>query len=229
MRCVVCNEGVRTNFDEHVDSHISVSQNEILEHFKKIAAPFNVRLHKVICSDVEKREILFNLENAKLFIGFAERHYQIPWEDCCEWLALHEKAHIMLRELYSPPKVNSTIISNVEDYYIEEYMVPRKYRRVYEANARLIIEIRKMMPLPMIMALRKLGARIYYYITFATWHASNMISLGHMDLVPFELKFVEEAAKIIRELKSPEELSDAISLINELAGHLTKSQPKHSF
>ncbi len=222
MLCVVCNEPVRTNFDEHVDSHISVSQNEILEHFKKLAAPFEVSLYTVVCSDVERRVILFSLENAKLLIAFAERHYQIPWADCCEWLALHEKAHILLRELYSPPKVNPTIISNVEDYYIEEYMLPRKYRRVYEANIHLALEIRKEMPLPSIMALREAGARIYYYLTFATWYASNMISLNQVGPGSFDLKFVEAATQMMRELKSPEELAATISRINELVAYLTQ-------
>ncbi|MBI5167615.1 MAG: hypothetical protein HY998_07740 [candidate division NC10 bacterium] len=215
MRCVICKEEVRTNIDEHVDSHLSVSQNEILEYFKTLAAPFRVSLYKITCVNVKKGEILFSLENAKLFIGFAERCYQIPWEECCEWLALHEKAHIRLRGLYSPPNVNPNIISNVEDYYIEEYMMPREYRRVYEAHAKLIVEIRKMARLPIIMALRDIDARIYYYLTFATWYAYNVISLNDVNLGPHEVKFIERAAGIMRELKSPNELSTTISLINE--------------
>ncbi len=232
MRCVICKEEVRTNIDEHVDSHLSVGQSEILEYFKKLAAPYDVGLHKVICTDVKKGKILFSVENAKLFIAFAERCHQIPWEECCGWLALHEKAHIKLRDLYVPPNVNPNIISNVEDYYIEEHMMPRKYRRAYEAHVRLIVAIRKMTLLPRIIALGDVGARISYYLTFATWYASNAITPDEMGIDPSETRFVENVAKVLREVDSPHDLSTSLSVINTLyhdfSGLLMKGSSRNS-
>lgn len=218
MRCVICQEEVRTNIDEHIDSHLSVSQSEIVEYFEKIVAPYEVRLHQVTCTDVTKGEILFGVENAKLFIAFAEKLHQVPWEECCKWMALHEKAHIRLRELYFPPDVNANVISNVEDYYIEVYVMPRRYRPAYEAHVRLIVAIRKMMPLPLIMALRDVGARIYYVLTFATWYASHVISLNEINVGPSAVRFIETAAKVMRGSKSPNDLSTSISVINRLCG-----------
>lgn len=216
MRCVICNQEVRTDIDGHVGSHVSVSQKEIVEYFKKVVAPYEVRLHQVTCTDVTKGEILFGVENAKLLIAFAEKLHQIPWGECCRWMALHEKAHIRLRKLYFPPDVNANIISNVEDYYIEEYAMPKKYRRVYEAHVKLIVAIRKMTLLPRIIALRDVGAHIYYYLTFATWYASRVISLNDMNVGPAEVTFIETVAKVMRELKSPNDLSTSISAINGL-------------
>ncbi len=216
MRCVICHEKVRTNIDEHVGSHLSVTQNEILEYFKKLAAPYQVRLHKVICADVKKKKILFNVENAKLFVAFAERWHHIPWEDCCKWMALHEKAHIRLRDLYVPPDVNPNIVSNVEDYYIEEHMMPRKYERVHEAHVGLIVAIRKMTALPRIIALGDVGTRISYYLAFATWYASDVITSDEMGIGPYETRFVENVAKVLREVDSPRDLSTSMSVINTL-------------
>lgn len=224
MRCVICKEEVRTSIDEHVELHLPVRQDEILEYFKELAVPFKIRLYKVIGADAGRKEILFSMENAKLFIGYAERHYQIPWRECCEWMALHEKAHIMLRDLYSPPKVSPHIVSNVEDYYIERYMMPKKYRRVYEANAKLIVEIRKMMPLPMIIALAKLDSRIYYYLTYACWYAVDVVSLSEANLAQPELKIIEEVGRVIREVETPEDLSPTISRINVLLASLIGSR-----
>jgi hypothetical protein len=220
MRCVICQEEVRTGIDDHIDSHLSVRQDEILEYIRRLSAPNKVGFHKVTCADVRKGEILVSVENAKLFMAFAERNYQIPWEECCQWMVFHEKAHLSLRDLYTPPDVNPNIISNVEDYYIEEYMMPREYRRVYEAHARLIIEIRKMGPLPMIMALRDTDARIYYYLTYAAWYASNVIRAEEMKVSPSARQFVEAVARLMREIKHPEDLSPAISRINELVAEV---------
>lgn len=216
MRCVICHQEVRTDIDGHVGSHVSVSQDEIVEYFEKIAAPYEVRLHQVTCTDVTKGQILFGVENAKLFIAFAEKLHQIPWEECCEWMALHEKAHIRLRELYSPPVVNANIISNVEDYHIEEHVMPRKYRRVYETHVKLIVAIRKMTVLPRIIALGDVGARISYYLTFATWYASHVITPDEMGIGPSETRFVENVAKVLRKVDSPHDLSTSISVIDAL-------------
>jgi len=174
-------------------------------------------------ADVGKEEILFSTENAKLFIGYAERHHQIPWQECCEWMAFHEKAHIRLRNLYLRPRVNPHIISNVEDCYIEQYMMPKKYRRVYEANAKLILEIRKMMPPPMTINLANIDPRIYYYLTYACWYASDVVSLTEVNLTQPELKIIETVARVMKELKTPEELSPTISRINVLLACLIGS------
>lgn len=216
MLCVVCREEVKTSIDEHVDLHLSVKQDQILEYFKQLAAPFTVRLYRATGADVWKKEILFSLENAKLFIGYAERHHHIPWKECCEWMAFHEKAHLLLSDLYARPRINPHIVSNVEDYYIEQCMMPRKYRRVYEANAKLIVEIRKVMPLPMIINLTNKDSRIYYYLTYACWSASDVVSLTEANLPQPELEIVETVARAIKELKTPEGLSPTISLINGL-------------
>lgn len=221
MRCVICQDEVLTDIDNHVDAHLSVRHDEILDYVRKLAAPNKVRLHKLTCADVRRGEIFVGVENAKLFMAFAEREHQIPWEECCEWLVLHEKAHISLRVLYTPPEANPHVVSNVEDYYIEGYMMPREYRRVYEAHARLIIEIRKMGPLPMIMALRDADARIYYYLTYAAWYASNVIRAEEMKVSPPARQFVETVTRLMREIQRPEDLSPAISRIHELVAGLT--------
>ncbi len=223
MRCVICQEEVRTDIDAHMDVHLSVREDQILEYVRRLAAPLSVGLHKVTCADVRKGEILVSLENAKLFMAFAERSYRIPWEECCQWMVFHEKAHISLRDLYTPPDVNPNIVSNVEDYYIEEYMIPKKYKRVYEAHVRLILEIRKMKPLPMVVALRDLDARVYYLLTYAVWCASGVISLDDTDVDPSAARLIESAADCMREVKRPEDLSPTISRINELAAGLPRS------
>lgn len=223
MLCVVCREKIKTNIDAHVDLHLSIRQDQILEYFKNLAAPFKVRLYPVTGADVQRREVLFSMENAKLFIGYAERHHQIPWQECCEWMAFHEKAHIRLSDLYSRPGINPHIVSNVEDYYIEQYMMLKKYRRVYEANAKLILEIRKMMQLPMTINLANIDSRIYYYLTYACWYASEVASLTEVNLTQPELKIIETVAGVIKGLKTPEGLSPTISRINVLLACLIGS------
>lgn len=216
MLCIICREEVKTPIDDHVDLHLSVRQDQILEYFKQLSAPFEVRLYPVTGADVWKKKILFSIENAKLFIGYAERHHHIPWKECCEWMAFHEKAHLMLSDLYARPRVNSHIVSNVEDYYIEQYMMPKKYRRIYEANAKLIVEIREMRPRPMIANLIDLNARISYYLTYACWFASDVVSLTEANLSQPEFNIIETVARAIKGVKTPEGLSPTISLINGL-------------
>lgn len=196
--------------------HLPIRETEILEYFEKAASPFKVRSYQITGADVRKRQILFSIENAKLFIGFAGSCLNVPWQECCEWLALHEKAHLRLRELYSPPEVNPNIVSNVEDYYIEECMLPERYRGVYEAHVKLIVAIRKMTPLPRVIALRDADAWICYYLTFACWYASSVITINDMSAKANEVKFIEAAAAAMTEVQRPEGLSSSILGIQRL-------------
>lgn len=216
MRCVICQEEVKSSIDDHVGVHLPIGETEILEYFEKAASPFKVRPYQITGADVRKREILFSVENAKLFIGFAGSCLDVPWEECCLWLALHEKSHLRLRELYSPPEVNPNIVSNVEDYYIEEYMMPKRYRQVYEAHVKLIVAIRNMTQLSRIIARGDADARICYYLTFACWYGSNLITINDMSVTADELKFIEAAAAAMTQVQHLEGLSGSILGIHRL-------------
>ncbi len=216
MRCVICKEEVRRSIDEHLGVHLPVSEGEILKYFEKAASPFRVRLHAITCADVRKGEILLGIENARLFIGFAGSCCNVPWQECCEWLAVHEKSHLRLRELYSPPEVNPNIVSHVEDYYIEEYMMPERYRRAYEAHVKLIVAIRNMTQLPRVIALSDPDARICYYLTQACWYASNVITMNDMNATANEVKFIEAVAGAMSQVRRPEGLSSSILGIHRL-------------
>jgi hypothetical protein len=216
MRCVICQEEVRGSLDDHVGVHLPIRETEILEYFEKAAFPFKIRPYQITGADVRKGEILFSIENAKLFIGFAGSCLNVPWQECCEWLAVHEKSHLRLRELYSPPEVNPNIVSHVEDYYIEEYMMPKRFRQVYEAHVRLIVAIRNMTPLPRIIALKDTDARICYYLTFACWYASNLVTRNDMNATANEVKFIEAAGEAMTEVQRPEGLPSSILGIHRL-------------
>lgn len=216
MKCIICMEDVFTSIDNHVRAHLSVSGEEIYGYFTEIVRPYKTALHNITATDVKRGIVYFSMENAMLFIAYAERYHGLTWHECCEWMGLHEKNHLLLRKFYNPPAANPHIVSNVEDYYIEKFMMPQKYRSVYEANAKLIIEIRRMMA-PFELYNMSHSIRLYHCLTYACWHALDAISADDVILPQHELKFTLKASSIMKGIEGPDELCEAMDFINKLS------------
>lgn len=223
MKCIICKEDVSSSIDSHIKGHISVSEEEIYSYFKQIVKPYRTALHNITATDVKRGIVYFSMENAIMFIAYAERYNGLLWQQCCEWMGLHEKNHLLLRRLYDPPAVNHHIISNVEDYYIENFMMPVKYRPAYEANAKLIMEIRKMM-LSFELYRMSRSVCLYHCMTYASWHASGLISEEDILLPEDESTFTLKASSIIKGIHRPDDLCTAIDLINKHSVNMLRQQ-----
>ena len=208
MKCLVCGEIIAGEKSwEHVRSvhlkPISLTQEKIIEHSRKIADPIEVRSAYVTCINLREKIIFVSLVNTELLIAFAREHGDIPWAEVVEWQILHEKAHLSCRDIYEPPStVEPHVLANVEDYYINRYMIPQKYWRVCLTNARCSIEIRNISPMP--YGLRDGN----YYCTLATFVAYDAATFEEFNfLIPAESKFVEIISKFFRKIKIVEHIS----------------------
>ncbi|RLI75751.1 hypothetical protein DRO97_02485 [Archaeoglobales archaeon] len=214
MICIICGKNVQKDtFLKHLESHFYLNKDEIVGYFQELCHPFNVKLHKATCVDVKNRTIFFSVENAALFIAFAKERFGIDWKKCCEWMALHEKYHIELREFYEPPNVNYNIISNVEDYYIEKNMMPEEYKDVCIANARLVVELRRIMPFSRKSLVDK-DINAYYYMTLAAWHALGIDF--NLKLKSFEWAFIKNVSNLMKEIKDFKDLPKVMLKISSL-------------
>ena len=138
-------------------------------------------------------------------IAFALERGDIPWTEVVEWQILHEKAHLSCRHICEPiSTVEPQVLANVEDYYINRYMIPQKYWHVCLTNARCSIEIRNISPMP--YSLRDGN----YYCTLATFMAYDAVTLKELNfLIPAESKFVEIISMFFRKIKSAKNISTA--------------------
>ena len=207
MKCLVCGEIIAGKKSwEHVRSMhlepIGLSREDIIEHARKIADPIEVRSAYVTCINLREKIIFVSPVNTELLIAFAREHGDIPWTEVVEWQILHEKAHLSCREIYEPPKiVEPHVLANVEDYYINRYMIPQKYWRVCLMNARCSIEIRNISPMP--YSLRDGN----YYCTLVTFVAYGSTTLeGFNFLTPAEYRFVETISKFFRKFETVEHI-----------------------
>ena len=208
MKCLVCGEIIAGEKSwEHMRSvhlkSIALTQEKIIEHARRIAYPIEVRSANVTCINLREKIIFVSPVNTELFIAFAQERGDIPWTEVVEWQILHEKAHLSCRDIYEPPSsVEPYVLSNVEDYYINRYMIPKKYWRVCLMNAKCSIEIRNISPLP--YSLRDGN----YYCTLATFVAYDAGTFEEFNfLIPSESKFVEIISKFFRKIKKVEHMS----------------------
>ena len=208
MKCLVCGEIIEGEKSwEHVRSvhlePIGITRGEIIEHAKKIADPLEVGSAYVTSINLREKIILVSLVNTELLIAFARERGNIPWTEVVEWQILHEKAHLSCRDIYKPPStVEPHVLANVEDYYINRYMIPQKYWQVCLMNARCSIEIRNISPMP--YGLRDGN----YYCTLATFVAYDAVTFEEFDfLMPAESRFVEIISKLFRKIKAAEHIS----------------------
>lgn len=208
MQCLVCGEIIAgAKIWEHVRSvhlePIALTPEKIIEHARKIADPLEVRSGHVTCINLQDKIIFVSLVNTELLIALAREHGDIPWTEVVEWQILHEKAHLTFRNIYEPPGIVEPYVSaNVEDYYINKYMISPKYWPVCLTNARCSIEIRNIAPLP--YRLRDGN----YYCTLATFVAYDAAAFEECHfLKPAESEFVEIIAKLFKKIKAVEHIS----------------------
>ena len=208
MRCLVCGEIIEGEKSwEHVRSvhleSIGLTQEKIIEHARKIADPLEVGAAYVTCINLREKIIFVSLVNTELLIAFAREHGDIPWTEVVEWQILHEKAHLSCRDIYEPlSTVEPHVSANVEDYYINRYMIPRKYWQVCLMNARCSIDIRNISPMP--YTLRDGN----YYCTLATFIAYDAITFEEFNfLMQAECRFVEMISKFFRKITAVEHIS----------------------
>ncbi len=221
MRCFICGKITeRGGNREHIRTvHIEplgITQEEIFEHAKKVAHPIEVKTAYITCINLKENIIFFSIDNAELSIAFASEYHDIPWEDVVEWQILHEKEHITCRDLYQPPvPFRPYVVINVEDYYINRYLIPQKYWRVFIATARCSTSIRKLVPTP--YDLRD-G---YYYCSLATFLAFDAVSTKDFNfLKPSESAFVERIAKVLIKIKDSEDIYTASIKIGDIFDNL---------
>ncbi|MFQ6050164.1 MAG: hypothetical protein ACE5K4_00545 [Candidatus Hydrothermarchaeota archaeon] len=220
MRCVVCGKITERGNTEHIRfEHVEplgVTQKEIFEHAKKIAYPIEVKTAYTTCINLKENIIYFSIDNAELSIAFASEHYDVPWKHVVEWQILHEKGHITCRELYPPPvPFRPYVVVNVEDYYINKYLIPQKYWIVCIANARCSTLIRKLIPTP--YELRD-G---YYYCSLATFLAFDAVSKEDFSfLKTSESTFVGKIAEALTDIKDSEDILTANNKIGEIFDNL---------
>lgn len=217
MRCIICYEKVE-NFSSHFSEHAGVTAGEITEYFSELCKPYQIEIGEVTATDL--KAIRFSPENALILMAYAREIYNIGWQLCCRWLAEHEKSHIRLRKLYSPPPANPGVISCVEDYYIENFMLSElpefpEFREICRVNAEMTLSIRRVAPMPDAVLLNaEMNAR--HFLSLATWLALGVLDVSRLELRDFELAFVTRASEIMREMKRLEHLRICIMRINSL-------------
>lgn len=183
MLCLVCGESLERgkSWDHIRAAHLQplgLTQELILDYAREAAYPLEVRPGWVTCVNLKDQVIYFSLENAELLIGFAHEHGRVPWQDVVAWQVLHEKGHLVCHGLYEAPSgVPPFILMNVEDYWINRYLIPEKYWPVCRMNARCSVRIRNIAPLP--PALRD-G---YYYCTLATFLAYGAVTVEDLPFL----------------------------------------------
>ena len=207
MRCLVCGEAVEKGKGwEHLRSvhlePLGVTQKDILEHAEKTAHPIKIRTSYITFINLRENIIYFSLENAEILIAFAKKHGNISWTEVVEWQILHEKGHVSCRELYNYPRsFKPYILLNVEDYYINKYLIPEEYWRVCIINARCSTAIRNITPLP--NNLRD-G---YFYCTLATFLAYDAVTINDLNFLnPDEVRFVEIVSNCFKQLKNANDI-----------------------
>lgn len=208
MKCLVCGEAIAgEKIREHVRSvhlePIGLTREKIINHARKYAEPIEIRLGHVTCVNLQDKIIFISPVNTELLIAFARDRGGIPWTDVVEWQILHEKAHLSCRDMYEPLRtVEPHVSANVEDYYINRYMIPKKYWRVCLSNARCSIEIRNMSPMP--YHLRDGN----YYCTLATFIAYDAAFVEEFNfLKPTESEFVDILSKLFKKIETVEHIS----------------------
>ena len=209
MECLVCRAVIeREKSWEHIRSeHLKpadLTREKILEHAKKVAHPIELKTAYVTCVKVEENTIYLSLNSAELLIAFGGERSNIPWDEIVEWMILHEKGHLQCKDLYERPKVSAQILLNVEDYYIDKYLLPEKYWRVCKVNGECSTVIRDISPLPYVL---RDG---YYYTSLATFLAYGAVTLEDFNfLKPSEAKFVEIISTFIGKIERAEEIPTA--------------------
>ncbi len=217
MRCIICYEKIE-DFSDHFSRHAGVAADEITEYFSELCKPYQVEIGEVTATDL--KTIRFSPENALILMAYAKELHHVGWQICCRWLAEHEKSHIRLRELYSPPAANPGVISCVEDYYIENFMLNEfpefhEFREVSRISAEMTLSIRRVAPMPEAVLMNaEMNAR--HYLSLATWLSLEVLNADQLELRDFELAFVIRASEIMRELETIEHLRTCIVRINSL-------------
>jgi hypothetical protein len=217
MRCIICYEKVE-NFSSHFSEHAGVTSEEITNYFTDLCKPYHVEIGDVTATDL--KTIRFSPENALILIAYAREIHSISWRLCCKWLAEHEKSHIRLRELYSPPPANPGVISCVEDYYIENFMLSEfpefpEFREICRVSAEMTLSIRRVAPMPDAVLLNtEMNAR--HFLSLATWLSLGVLDVNQLELKDFELAFVIRASEIMRGIKTIEHLKTCIVRVNSL-------------
>ncbi len=215
MRCLVCRKRIeRGKIREHIRSaHLrppDLTQEKILQHAIKVAQPIEVKTGSVTCTNLRENIIYFSLDNAELHIAFAGEHADIPWDEIVEWRILHEKGHLQCKDLYERPNVAPHVLMNVEDYYINTYLLPKKYWQACIMNARCATTIRNISPLP--YDLRD-G---YFYSTLATFLAYGAVTLADFEFLHAnEVRFVEIISKFFGEISSVKKIPMAAHEIDK--------------
>lgn len=224
MRCLVCGEAVERGkgWDHlrlvHLDP-LGVTQKDILEHAEKIAYPIKVRTSYITFINLMENIIYFSLENAELLIAYAKEHNNISWKEVVEWQILHEKGHVSCSKLYDHPTTSKPfIILNVEDYYINKYLIPEHYWRVCIANARCSTVIRNITPLPDDLR------NGYFYCTLATFIAYDAVTFNDFSFLgKDEVRFVEKISNCFKQLENE---SDIVSVNNDIGIIFDKLFPR---
>jgi|GEM_PF-2840026 hypothetical protein len=218
MLCIICHEKIG-DFSSHFSEHAGVTAEEITGYFTKLCKPYQVEIGEVTATDL--KTIRFSPENALILMAYGRELYNISWQLCCKWLAEHEKSHIRLRELYSPPISNPGVISCVEDYYIENFMMSSEFpefpefREICRISAEMSLKIRAIAPMPD-AALLNIEINARHFLSLATWLALKVLDVSQLELRNFELAFVIRAAEIMREIERVEQLRNGIMRINSL-------------
>jgi len=207
MRCLVCGEPMAGGLGwEHIRSvhlaPLNLTQEMILAHARTMAQPLEVKTAYITCLKLPEKVIYFSLDNAELLIAYASHRSRIPWQDIVEWQILHEKGHLTLQGLYEVPRgVRPAIIQNVEDYYINRFLIPENYWPVCLANARCAVEIRKLAPVP--PRLRN----AYFYLTLATFLAYEAVTLADLSfLTGKEAEFTATLSLLFRKINETQDI-----------------------
>lgn len=217
MRCIICYERIG-DFSDHFSRHAGVTAEEITEYFTELCKPYQVEIGEVTATDL--KIIHFSPKNSLILMAYAKELYDMGWQICCRWLAEHEKSHIRLREMYSPPAANPGVISCVEDYYIENFMLNEfpefhEFREVSRISAEMSTRIRKVTPIPDAVLMNvEMNAR--HFLSLAAWLALRLLDVSHLELRDFELAFVIRASEIMKEIERVEHLHYTIVRINSL-------------
>ena len=223
MRCLICGDtpekgkGWQHLVTAHLDPY-RVTPENIWTKVRQLAQPLEIRPGPLTCISIKENRIYFSVENAALLIAYAQKHAGLPWETVLAWLILHEKGHLTLKGQYSPPESCPPQVQvNVEDYYLNKFLLPPEYWRVCRLNARCAVEIRNIAPIPDEMR------EGYFYCTLATFLAYDAVTPGDITfLQPAEGQMVEILAGFFRQIK---DIQDIPRISQELSDVFPRLHP----
>lgn len=221
MKCLACGADLPPAKGwEHIRAvHLAplgVTPEKILNYACHVALPLKVKLAPLTCIKLPEKIIYFSLDNAALLIAYAAEKGGVPWTDVVAWQILHEKGHLTLRGLYEPPEgVRPEVVVNVEDYYINRYLVPGEYWPVCRLNARCAVVIRSLVPVPA-------GRRdAYFYLTLGTFLAYEAVTVDELTfLTGREAEWVTDCAAQFVKIREVEDLALVGRELERMATHL---------